>query len=330
MAAVGLGIGLGLAGGPPARAADSTQVLLQRLERMEGDLNTLQRYVYRGNAPAATATPTGTGAAGASQSLPADVAGRLQVRMGELERLVQDLTGRVEESQFQTQRLSQRLDQLISDVDFRLSRLEQGGGGAVSAPDAAAGMTMAEGAAGDATVLPPSSQAPSEPPQAPGVLGYMRSDGSAAPAPGLLRPEAAAPSGGLAALPEGTPEDQYRYAFSKLRTRDFVAAEQLLTAFLKAHPDHDLAGNAQYWLGETYYARGDMEKAAVAFLDGYKTYPKSSKGPDNLLKLGMTVGQLGQKEQACAALSKLAVEYPQAPDSIKRYAVAERQKLGCG
>jgi len=129
--------------------------------------------------------------------------------------------------------------------------------------------------------------------------------------------------------PDAPAEEQYRHAFSLLRKGDFPAAEQALAAFLRQHPDHDLAGNAQYWLGESFYVRGDLQKAAVAFLDGYRTYPKSGKGPDNLLKLGMTVGQLGQKEQACAALEKLGLEYPQASDAIKRRAVAERQKLGC-
>jgi tol-pal system protein YbgF len=136
-------------------------------------------------------------------------------------------------------------------------------------------------------------------------------------------------TGQQAAVPAGTPEDQYNQAFALLRAGDYASAEQALKGFLAAHPQHELAGNAQYWLGETYYVRGDYKQAAVAFLDGYRAYPKSAKGPDNLLKLGITMGQIGQSKEACAAFQKLSADYPQASDVIKRRAASERDKLGC-
>lgn len=353
-AAVGLAVlavGLWAADAGVAQAQDAGAVM-QRMDRLERDLSTLQRQVYRGEAApgpsSGIAVPTQSGQAQA-QPLPGDVAGRLQGRLADLERLIQDLTGRVEQTQFETRRMAQRLDQLVTDVDFRLSRIEQatglGGMAAAGPADAPSGAspealpgapTDAPAVAGTMTpVVPGSPVQPliGAPSAGQGTLGYMRSDGTAVGAPGQpQRPPPAqggAPGAAAGVLPEGTAEEQYRAAFSLLRKGDFGAAEQALGAFLERHPDHELAGNAQYWLGESHYVRGDMQQAAVAFLDGYRTYPESGKGPDNLLKLGMTMGQLGQTDQACAALEKLGQDYPQAADAIKRRAVAERQKIGC-
>lgn len=235
-----------------------------------------------------------------------------QNRIAELERLVQDLTGRVEETQFQNRQLTKKLDQLVGDVDFRFKQLEQGKSGAAdggaSAPAAAPAQ---QGQAQQAGGNPPA-----------GVLGYMGKDG----ATGAPANAAGKNDGGL---PAGSVTDQYNYAFSLLRKNDYPGAETALKAFISQHPDHELAGNAQYWLGETFYVRKDYKQAAVAFLDGYKKYPSSAKAADNLLKLGMTAGELGQTKQACAAFSKLASEYPQASDVLKRRAQSEKERLRC-
>jgi len=155
----------------------------------------------------------------------------------------------------------------------------------------------------------------------------------AAPTPG---PVAAArigtapdPTSEFMALPDGTPKEQYDYAFDILRQADYARAEKALRMFLDANASDDLAGNAQYWLGETYYVRGDFEQAAVEFLSGYQTYPASSKGPDNLLKLGLSMARLGQTDGACTALTRLATEYPSANDTIRRRAQTERARLKC-
>jgi len=130
-------------------------------------------------------------------------------------------------------------------------------------------------------------------------------------------------------LPEGTPQDKYDFAFDILRRADYVSAEVALRLFLKLHPQDELSGNAQYWLGETYYVRGDFERAAVEFMAGYQNYSKSLKGPDNLLKLGLSMARLNNIDEACTALSKLAIEYPSANDTIKRRAQTERGRLAC-
>ena len=112
--------------------------------------------------------------------------------------------------------------------------------------------------------------------------------------------------------------------------RDYAAAERGFKTFLAAHPRHALAGNAQYWLGETYYARRDYQNALSAFAEGYKANKGSAKGPDNLLKLGVTLAQLGRKPDACAVFAKFAQDYPKASDLQRRRVEQERQKNACG
>ena len=122
----------------------------------------------------------------------------------------------------------------------------------------------------------------------------------------------------------------YNDAFKKLQDGDYAGAERGFKAFLQSNPKHALAGNAQYWLGETYYARRDYQNAMTAFAEGYKAYKASPKGPDNLLKLGVTLAVLGRKPDACAVFAKFSQDYPRATDLQKRRVEQERQKNGCG
>jgi tol-pal system protein YbgF len=116
----------------------------------------------------------------------------------------------------------------------------------------------------------------------------------------------------------------------KLQDGDNAGAERGFKAFLQSNPKHALAGNAQYWLGESYYARRDYQNAMAAFAEGYKVYKASPKGPDNLLKLGITLAVLGRKADACAVFAKFNQDYPRATDLQKRRIDQERQKNGCG
>lgn len=131
------------------------------------------------------------------------------------------------------------------------------------------------------------------------------------------------------ALPEGTPKQQYDYAFEFLKRQDYARAEAAFREFMKRYPKDALAGNAQYWLGETHYVRNDLQKSVIEFMNGYQNYPKSNKAPDNLLKLGMSLSRLGQTKEACTALGRLSKDYPEATDQIKRSAQQERQRLKC-
>ena len=145
---------------------------------------------------------------------------------------------------------------------------------------------------------------------------------AAAPPP----PHAAAPGSAAG----GNADQLYNDAMKKLQDGDNAGAERGFKAFLQANPRHTLAGNAQYWLGETYYARKDYPNAMTAFAEGYKTYKNSPKGPDNLLKLGITLAVMGRKSDACSVFAKFSQDYPRATDLQKRRIDQERQKNGCG
>jgi tol-pal system protein YbgF len=143
------------------------------------------------------------------------------------------------------------------------------------------------------------------------------------------QPVGAPPASANGVLPGGSATEQYNYAFGLMKQANYPAAEAAFKEFIAAHPKDQVAGNAQYWLGETFYARGKYMEAASAFAEGYKRYPKSSKAPDALLKLGMSLARADQKQNACVALAKLGDEFPQAASSVKQRAASEMKKLGC-
>ncbi|MFZ5674601.1 MAG: tol-pal system protein YbgF [Pseudomonadota bacterium] len=124
------------------------------------------------------------------------------------------------------------------------------------------------------------------------------------------------------------PEVVYERSYESLLRRQFGDAEVGFRGFLEQHRDHSLAGNAQYWLGETYYVQGDYKQAASAFLSGYRDFPKSRKAADSLLKLGLSLNRLGQKEQACAAYMQVGSQFPKAAEAKKR-AQSEIKRAGC-
>jgi tol-pal system protein YbgF len=167
----------------------------------------------------------------------------------------------------------------------------------------------------------PVAEAPEEPAPAP----------VPAPRPGAVNAGqlAMAPPVGEVKLPDGPPKVQYDFAFDLLRRNDFARAEVAFRDFLKRHPKDPLAGNAQYWLGETHYVRSDFQQAAVEFMAGYQNYPRTNKGPDNLLKLAMSMSSMGQTQGACTALNRLTKDYPKAPEEVQKPAAAERAKLKC-
>ena len=188
----------------------------------------------------------------------------------------------------------------------------------------------------EGNILPPSAEAPQQAALLQGTQQLVPAEPQKiepAPSPG---PVASAQIGtvidpvmAMTELPPGTPQEQYEYAFDILRQAEYGRAEMALRLFLEANSEDTLAGNAQYWLGETFYVRGDFEQAAVEFLSGYQTYPQGNKAPDNLLKLGLSMARLGQTDGACTALSRLSTEYPDANDTIQRRAQTERARLSC-
>jgi len=154
-----------------------------------------------------------------------------------------------------------------------------------------------------------------------GVLGNVLSK----PAPG--KPMASLGPAGEPNRDE--PKKQYETAYGYLLQQQYGAAEAAFRDFLQAHPHDPLAGNAQYWLGESYYVQGQYKSAANAFLKGYETYAKGRKAPDSLLKLAMSLERLGQKDAAYSSLSELSRRFPRAPAHVKKRALSERKSAGC-
>ncbi len=330
-----------LLGAPASTMGQNTdiRVLLDRLERMERDIRSLNLQVSKGEAPPSLAAEAGPGPGFADGASPQSIA-RLEVRLTQLETEVREAIGRTEEITFQINQLKTelggRLDKLVQDVDYRLSVLEQRAG--ISPGAAAPAATYpadAPPSSAQASVFTPPSAAPSAPSE-PGILGTI-SRPSGGPGLGAQQASPAAAAGDVAsaavpaAAPQAplSPQDQYDQARGFLLQARYEEAEQALTAFLDQHGDNPLAGNARYWLGETYYVRADYVRAAEVFLDGFQKNPDSPKAPDTLLKLGMSLANLNKSREACAAFDKLALDYPDAPSNIQRLLARERQKTGC-
>ena len=125
------------------------------------------------------------------------------------------------------------------------------------------------------------------------------------------------------------PQAIYDEAYKFLLVQNYGAAEAAFTTFIQNHPNGKLAGNAQYWLGESYYVRGQYKNAADSFLKGYTVYASSPKAPDSLLKLAMSLKRLGQKDAACETFGELGSRFPRAPDHIKQRARSEKRRSGC-
>ena len=146
-------------------------------------------------------------------------------------------------------------------------------------------------------------------------------------------PGATAAPVATAALPlpleSADPKQLYETAYGYLLQRDYGAAQAAFDDFLKKFPNDSLSGNAQYWLGETHFVRGQYKAAAGAFLKGYQTYAQGAKAPDSLLKLAMSLDRLGQKDAACSSYAELSSKFPNAAQSVKSRAQTERQRIGC-
>ena len=130
-------------------------------------------------------------------------------------------------------------------------------------------------------------------------------------------------------LPSDTPEKQYEFATSFLKVGDYSTAERAFREFVITNSEHKLAGNAQYWYAETFRIRQLYTDAATAYLEGYQKYPKGEKAPINLLKLGVSMVQIGEKEQGCKMIVGVEKQYPKANQSVLQKAKYESKKFEC-
>ena len=133
----------------------------------------------------------------------------------------------------------------------------------------------------------------------------------------------------LVTLPPGPPLKRYEFAHWLLKKTRYDEAESAFRQFIAAHGDDPLASNAEYWLAEIFFVSSRYKESAEAFLEGYKKFPKGTKAPDNLLKLGISLARLGDNADACDAFDRLAVAFPNARPPIKVRAQRERDRIAC-
>lgn len=327
--------------GVRAQSGDISE-LLNRLDRLERDLSTMGRELARGAAPTSL---------GASSTAPARIVApaqplskgsentlaRLDTRLNALEEEVRVATGRAESLTFRMDEILRRLDKLVADVDYRLSTLEQGG---ARLPK----MTAAPSPPGVQRVVPggakPRALGAVTQGQLEGVTGAseteefkeaktLRREGSALPSSPSSIESAALPAADKNVLKGETPKEQYQYAFGLLRQSRYEQAEEALRAFIRLHGEDALASNARYWLGETFYVRGDHVRAAEAFLDGYQKDPKGGKASDTLLKLGMSLAALNKKSEACTTFGKMEQDFTDMSASLRKKVTRAKKQNGC-
>ncbi len=256
-----------------------------------------------------------------------DSAANTIVKLQNLEALVRSLQGVAEE-------LNNRLDNLISDLDSRLASLE------------AKKLNRNDPKGLDNQSIKKDLGIPNRAIK-PGVLGYIDRDDFSkkkSQEPGDLNNtdklmnknrrtlssiQVGSSERQTRFLPEGDAKVQYQHAFGYLRKRQFQKAELALKEFLNANPDDPLVPNALYWLGETYYTQGKYEDAAEIFISGYEQHSGSSKTPDNLLKLGLSLLKLDRRGDACLAFAQLLSEFPNGTQNLIRRASSESKRLGC-
>jgi tol-pal system protein YbgF len=282
-----------------------TRALLDRIDRLERDMNQVQRQVYRGSANGA---PVPVSPADSSTAV------NSELRMDQLETQMRTLTGTLEEVTYSIDQLKQRLDKMSSDTEMRLGALEHPG-----SPPPRGGASSASAG--------PAPGAGANPGAPPSQAGNLVAPSNSQPDNTRIASQGPAPSTGV--LPSGSAQDQYNQAFGMLTQADYPGAEQAFKSFLQRYPNDPLAGNAQYWLGESYYARKDYNNAAASFAEGYRKYPQSGKGADSLLKLGMSLSAAQQKKEACLTYNQLAKDFPNASKNIKDRATQEKQRLAC-
>lgn len=293
-----------------AQLQSDARAMYDRMDRLERDITLLQRKVYKSDSADYTAKPSDARADADynAETSPAPAEGNLShlyVKIADLEKLVATLTAELEELKYAQQQLQERQNKMNADIDFRFSELTAQQEKALAKPK-------------DELVQKPADK----------KSDLKKQTASSKAVQETSNDNANAASKSATAASQSATE-AYDEAYNLLKEAKYQEAEQALQAFLIQYPNDKLAGNAQYWLGETYYVRANYEQAAIAFAKGYKNYKTSSKAPDNLLKLGLAMEQLDKKKEACTAFKNLSVTFENAPQTILNRAEKEMAKLGC-
>ena len=124
-------------------------------------------------------------------------------------------------------------------------------------------------------------------------------------------------------------KNDFEKALDSVANKDWYRAEKLFRKFIDENPKDKKAGEAQFWYAETFMIRELYTDAALAYLEGYKKYPKSEKGPQNLLKLGVSLVQIEEKDQGCLMITGVQKQYPNSRSYIIERAKAEEKKYRC-
>jgi len=295
--------------------AEEEDVLIQavadQIQVLTKDLKTLEKAVYKKSDIISSASSSTM----KSDGLNEDILTKHLLKLNEIEDQFRELTNKFEEVNFKLDKLSSRITKIQSDNQLRFSDLETS--------DTESKKTKVK------KILPGSSQ-PADFGENQGYsvsnLPEKQETSSIESAQTVITEE---PEKKESLLPDKPPKEQYEFAVSFMKIGDYETAEFALKEFIQKNKDHDLAGNAQYWYGETFRIRQLYSDAATAYLDGYQNYPKSKKAPDNLLKLGITMVQLGEKDQGCKMISGVKKEYPKASKSVLQKAQYEQKKFKC-
>ena len=287
------------------------QAVADQIQVLTKDLKTLEKAVYKKSDIISSANSSAI----KSDGLNEDILTKHLLKLNEIEYQFRELTNKYEEVNFKLDKLSSRVTKIQSDNQLRFSDLEN--------LDPENKKTKAK------KVLPGSSQ-PADFGANPGYsvtsLPDKQETSSIESAQTVITEE---PEERESLLPDKPPKEQYEFAVSFMKIGDYETAEFALKEFIQKNKEHDLAGNAQYWYGETFRIRQLYSDAATAYLDGYQNYPKSKKAPDNLLKLGITMVQLGEKDQGCKMITGVKKEYPKASKSVLQKAQYEQKKFKC-
>jgi tol-pal system protein YbgF len=306
---------------PPQAGADSA--LKQRVEQLEEQLVDMQVVV--GTLESLARGGTGATSSAPSGNAPSGFGGDDDPRIDGLETQVRALAAQIEQLTAQVRALAsapRRTD--ASDVPPPAPGAQPAAPGpetrtaAIPEPDRFGSTTVTAGK-NDAIGGLIDSQGEASPPPQPGAPGSE----TVATTPPAFMPPPAVPADA------GNPKQLYETAYGYLMQRDYGAAQAAFEDFLSHYPKDSLAGNAQYWLGEAHFVRGEYKAAAGAFLKGYQNYSGNARAADSLLKLAMSLDRLGQKDAACTSFAELNTRFPDAPDNVKSRASTERQRIGC-
>ena len=286
------------------------KAISDQIQVITKDLKTLEKAVYQKSDIVSSSNSKSISA----DNLNEDIMTKHLLKLNEIEDQFRQLTNKFEEVNFKLDKLSTRVSKIQSDTQLRFSDLENG---------------TISSSSEKKTMLPGSTK-PQDFGAAPGYqtsnLPKEQSINSVESAKTVIAED---PEKRESLLPNKPAEEQYEFAVSFMKIGDYETAEFALKEFIDKNKDHDLAGNAQYWYGETFRIRQLYSDAASAYLDGYQNYPKSKKAADNLLKLGITMVQLGEKDQGCKMISGIKKEYPKANKSVLQKAQYEQKKFKC-